>query len=134
MAVCSVWTEIALVSSTCAKESAIWGSDNLLTDQKVGLFESHPLGALVALREFPGQDFSPKAKQKSWEQDMLQPDRARCRLLWKKGKGYENEIDPLIMLFFLREHFCGDPVPCLASVRGGEDSVSVHLPLAMPPE
>lgn len=32
MAVSSVWTEIALVSSTCAKESAIWGNDNLLTD------------------------------------------------------------------------------------------------------
>lgn len=27
----SAWTEIAWVSSTCAKESAIWGSDNLLT-------------------------------------------------------------------------------------------------------
>ena len=31
MAVGSAWTEIAWVSSTCAKESAIWGSDNLLT-------------------------------------------------------------------------------------------------------
>lgn len=62
MAVGSAWTEIALVSSTCAKESAIWGSDNFLTDYEVGLFESHPLGALVALCEFPGEDFSLKAK------------------------------------------------------------------------